>query len=192
MKKGLAMFLALGLCLGMTACGGQTKQTAEGDGLKEVTLVLDYVPNTSHTGIYVAQKSGYFEQHGLKVNIIEPGDNDATTLCAVGKAEFAVTYQENVAYARTASEPLPIRAIAAIIQHNTSGFISRAEDNIQSPKDFEGKAYAGWQAPSEEAVLKAVMAGAGADFSKLTMVGATGSGLESMGDDIDIQREFEG
>ena len=183
MKKGLAMFLALGLCLGMTACGGQTEQTAEGDGLKEVTLVLDYVPNTNYTGIYVAQKSGSFEQHGLKANIIEPGDNDATTLCAVGKAEFAVTYQENVAYARTASEPLPIRAIAAIIQHNTSGFISRAEDNIQSPKDFEGKAYAGWQAPSEEAVLKAVMAGAGADFS---------SGLESMGDDIDIQREFEG
>lgn len=192
MKKGLAMFLALGLCLGMTACGGQTKQTAEGDGLKEVTLVLDYVPNTNHTSIYVAQKSGYFEQHGLKVNIIEPGDNDATTLCAVGKAEFAVTYQENVAYARTASEPLPIRAIAAIIQHNTSGFISRAEDNIRSPKDFEGKVYADWQAPSEEAVLKAVMAGAGADFSKLTMVGATGSGLESMGDDIDIQWEFEG
>lgn len=192
MKKGLTMFLALGLCLGMTACGGQTEQTAEGDGLKEVTLVLDYVPNTNHTGIYVAQKSGYFEQHGLKVNIIEPGDNNATTLCAVGKAEFAVTYQENVTYARTASEPLPIRAIAAIIQHNTSGFISRAEDNIQSPKDFEGKVYAGWQAPSKEAVLKAVMAGAGADFSKLTMVGATGSGLESMGDDIDIQWEFEG
>ena len=197
MKKGLALFLALGMCLSMTACGGQNEQTAEqsnteGDNLKEVTLVLDYVPNTNHTGFYVAQDKGYFEQQGLKVNIIEPGDNDATTLCAVGKAEFAVTYQENVTYARTATEPLPIRAIAAIIQHNTSGFLTRAEDNIQSPKDFEGKVYAGWQAPSEEAVLKAVMTAAGADFSKLTMVGATGSGLESMGDDIDIQWEFEG
>ena len=79
MKKGLAMFLALGLCLGMTACGGQTEQTTEGDGLKEVTLVLDYVPNTNHTGIYVAQQSGYFEQHGLQVNLLEPGDRDATT-----------------------------------------------------------------------------------------------------------------
>lgn len=197
MKKGLALFLALGMCLSMTACGRQSEQTAEqssteGDNLKEVTLVLDYVPNTNHTGFYVAQDKGYFEQQGLKVNIIEPGDNDATTLCAVGKAEFAVTYQENVTYARTATEPLPIRAIAAIIQHNTSGFLTRAEDNIQSPKDFEGKVYAGWQAPSEEAVLKAVMTAAGADFSKLTMVGATGSGLESMGDDIDIQWEFEG
>lgn len=191
MKRMFAMLMALALCFGMVGCNSG-KPAASGDGLKEVTLVLDYVPNTNHTGFYVAQDLGYYEQQGLKVNIIEPGDNDSTTLCAVGKAEFAVSYQENVTYARTAAEPLPIRAIAAIIQHNTSGFISAAEDNILSPKDFEGRVYAGWQAPSEEAVLQAVMTAAGADFSKLTMVGATGSGIESMGNDIDIQWEFEG
>lgn len=191
MKRMFAMLVALVLCFSMVGCDSG-EPAASGDGLKEVTLVLDYVPNTNHTGFYVAQDLGYFEQQGLKVNIIEPGDNDSTTLCAVGKAEFAVSYQENVTYARTAADPLPIRAIATIIQHNTSGFISASEDNIQSPKDFEGKVYAGWQAPSEEAVLKAVMAAADADFSKLTMVGATGSGIESMGNDIDIQWEFEG
>ena len=105
MKKGLAMFLALGLCLGMTACGGQTEQTAEGDGLKEVTLVLDYVPNTNHTGIYVAQKSGYFEQHGLKVNIIEPGDNDATTLCAAGRLPARKPCSRLLWQARTLTSP---------------------------------------------------------------------------------------
>lgn len=191
MKRKFAALMAVLLCFALTGCGGE-RTVDSGDSLKEVTLVLDYVPNTNHTGFYVAQQLGYFEQQGLKVNIIEPGDNDSTTLCAVGKAEFAVSYQENVTYARTASKPLPIRAIAAIIQHNTSGFLSAAEDRILSPKDFEGRVYAGWQAPSEEAVLKAVMAAAGADFSKLTMVGATGSGIESMGSDIDIQWEFEG
>jgi len=191
MKRNFAALLAALLCLTLAGCGS-SDAPAPSDGLKEVTLVLDYVPNTNHTGFYVAQEKGYFEAQGLKVNIIEPGENDSTTLCAVGKAEFAVSYQENVTYARTAAEPLPIRAIATIIQHNTSGFISAAEDNIRSPKDFEGKVYAGWQAPSEEAVLQAVMTAAGADFSKLTMVGATGSGIESMGNDIDIQWEFEG
>ena len=191
MKKLFATLMAAALCVSMVGCaGGETAPPEYGS--KEVTLVLDYVPNTNHTGFYVAQELGYFEQHGLKVNIIEPGDNDPTTLCAVGKAEFAVSYQENVTYARTAAEPLPIRAIATIIQHNTSGFVSAVEDNIQSPKDFEGKVYAGWQAPSEEAVLKAVMNAFDADFSKLTMVGAAGSGIESMGVDIDIQWEFEG
>lgn len=191
MKKMSALLMAMVLCLSMTACGNG--ETAASDAaLKEVTLVLDYVPNTNHTGIYAAQELGYFEAQGLNVKIIEPGDNDPTTLCAVGKAEFAVTYQENVTYARTAAEPLPIRAIAAIIQHNTSGFVSHKADGILSPKDFEGKVYAGWQAPSEEAVLKAVMDAAGADFSQLTMVGAAGSGLDAMGQDIDFQWEFEG
>ena len=191
MKKLSLILMAFALSLSLTACGGG--ESADSDpALKEVTLVLDYVPNTNHTGIYAAQELGYFQQQGLKVNIIEPGDNDPSTLCAVGKAEFAVTYQENVTYARTASDPLPIRAIAAIIQHNTSGFVSDTSKGILSPMDFEGKVYAGWQAPSEEAVLKAVMTAAGADFSKLTMVGASGSGLDAMGQDIDFQWEFEG
>ena len=199
MKKKLALLTAALtaalMCFALAGCDNNGTQANDGEGaqaLEEITLVLDYTPNTNHTGIYVAQANGYFEEQGLKVNIVEPGDNDPTTLCAAGKAEFAVTYQENVTYARTAEEPLPIRAIATIVQHNTSGFVSAAEDNITSPKDFEGKVYAGWQAPSEEAVLKAVMAAAGADFSKLTMVGAAGSGLDSMGDQIDIQWEFEG
>jgi len=190
MKKCIAMLMALVLCFGVTACGGGSADSA--DGTKDVTLVLDYVPNTNHTGFYVAQELGYYEAQGLNVSIIEPGDNDSTTLCAVGKAEFAVSYQENVTYARTAAEPLPIRAIATIIQHNTSGFVFAADAGIASPKDFEGKVYAGWQAPSEAAVLEAVMKKYGADFSKLTMVGATGSGLGSMTNGIDIQWEFEG
>lgn len=206
--KLAALFMAASMLF--SACGGsnaenqqnsvtndtqgaeQQSQQQEAAELKEVTLVLDYVPNTNHTGIYVAEKLGYFEAQGLDVEIIEPGDNDSTTLCAAGKAEFAITYQENVTYARTAEEPLPIRAIAAIIQHNTSGFVTNAAAGINDPKDFEGKVYAGWQAPSEAAVLEAVMKKYDADFSRLTMVGATGSGLGAMTNGIDIQWEFEG
>ena len=191
MKKIIALLLALMLCVGVAACGGD-ESGSDPNALKDITLVLDYVPNTNHTGFYVALEKGYYEAQGLNVTIIEPGDNDSTTLCAVGRAEFAVSYQENVTYARTASDPLPIRAIATIIQHNTSGFIFRPDSGIESPKDFEGKVYAGWQAPSEAAVLEAVMKQDGADFSKLTMVGASGSGLDSMTNGIDIQWEFEG
>lgn len=191
MKRFIALLLAFVLCFGVAACiGGGSADSAEGP--QDVTLVLDYVPNTNHTGFYVARELGYYEAQGLNVTIIEPGDNDSTTLCAVGKAEFAVTYQENVTYARTAADPLPIRAIATIIQHNTSGFVTDAAAGIETPKDFEGKVYAGWQAPSEAAVLEAVMKKYDADFSKLTMVGAVGSGLGSMTNGIDIQWEFEG
>ena len=190
MKKISCIVLSLCMMLIMAGCSNQ--DTAS-EGTKKVTLMLDYVPNTNHTGFYVAQSNGYFEDEGLDVEILEPGD-DATsaTLVAAGKADFGVSYQEDVTYARTAKEPLPIRAIATIIQHNTSGFVSLKAANIQSPKDFEGKTYAGWQAPSEEAVIQAVMNKAGADFSKLQIIGATGAGFAALGKTEDLHWEFEG
>lgn len=61
-------------------------------------------------------------------------------------------------------------AIAAIIQHNTSGFASPAEKNIRTPADFENKIYGGWGSPMEEAILEGLMSKYGADFSKLEIV----------------------
>ena len=189
MKKLMKSLLAAACIVTLSGCGSQTST----EETKEVTLVLDYVPNTNHTGIYVAQNKGYFEEEGLKVNIIEPGDNNTSAaLVAAGKGQFGISYQEDVTYALTAEEPMPIKAIATIIQHNTSGFVTLKDSGITSPKDFEGKTYAGWQSLSEEAVIKAVMNNAGADFDKLTMVGADGSGLSQLNSGIDILWEFKG
>ena len=189
MKKLMKSLLAAACIVTLSGCGSQTST----EETKEVTLVLDYVPNTNHTGIYVAQNKGYFEEEGLKVNIIEPGDNNTSAaLVAAGKGQFGISYQEDVTYALTAEEPMPIKAIATIIQHNTSGFVTLKDSGITSPKDFEGKTYAGWQSLSEEAVIKAVMNNAGADFDKLTMVGADVSGLSQLNSGIDILWEFKG
>ena len=35
--------------------------------LAKISFVLDYTPNTNHTGIYVAQAKGYFADEGLDV-----------------------------------------------------------------------------------------------------------------------------
>lgn len=179
MKKWLG-FLAVGAAFLLTACGQQNAKKS-GD-VKPVTVVLDYVPNTNHTGMYVAQAKKYYKQAGLKVKIIEPGDNSTSAaLVAAGKADFGVSYQEDVTYAHAQKSPLPIKAIATLVKHNTSSLVTRADSGINSPKDFEGHVYAGWQAPSEAAVLQAVMKQAGGDFSKLKIVAADGSGPESLG-----------
>ena len=210
-KKFFLVICMLLAALVLTACASNqaaeptAEPAAEADAsaeaepadLKKVTLMLDYTPNTNHTGFYVARELGYYTEAGLDVEIIEPGDNATATMVAAGKADFGVSYQEDTTYALTAEEPLPIKAIAAIIQHNTSGFVSLKAANINSPKDFEGKTYAGWGAPSEEAVIKAVMQADGGDFSKLTIVGADGSGFASLSADADagkvnIQWEFYG
>lgn len=136
----------------------------------EVTVLLDWVPNTNHTGLYVALEEGYYEQEGLMVNIIQPSEGGTADLIAAGQGEFGLSYQEQVTYARTAKTPLPVKAIAAVIQHNTSGFASPIDREILTPKDFEGKKYGGWNSPMEEAMLKGLMAKDGADFSKLEMI----------------------
>ena len=167
-------------------------KAGDSDQLEKVTVILDYVANTNHTGMYVALDQGYYKEAGLDVEIVEPTEGATATLVAVGKGDFGISYQEDVTIALTSKDPLPIKTIAALIQHNTSGFVTYADKDIKSPKDFEGKTYAGWGGPGEEAVLKAVMAKDGADFSKLNMVISDGSGFEALKDKVDIEWFFEG
>lgn len=187
-KRGAAVLTAAAMAMGMAVTAG-AKETPE---LKEVTVILDYVPNTNHTGMYVALDKGYYEEEGLSVEIIEPTDGATATLVAQQKGTFGISYQEDVTIARTAEDPLPIRAIATLIQHNTSGFVSLADSGIESPADFEGKTYAGWGGPGEAAVLEACMTQADKDFSKLNMVISDGSGFESLGKSSDLMWFFEG
>lgn len=192
MKKVLATVLMVMMVLVMTSCAANPQETEGSNGeLKEVTVILDYVANTNHTGMYVALEQGLYEKEGLKVNIIEPTEGATATLIAVGKGDFGISYQEDVTVALASKDPLPIKAIATIIQHNTSGFATYGEKNITSVKDFEGKTYAGWGGPGEEAVLKAAMTQAGADFSKLNMVISDGSGFAALKDTVDIMWFYE-
>ncbi len=96
-------------------------------------------------------------------------------------------------YARTTDNPLAIVAIAAIIQHNTSGFASPADRDIKTPADFEGKKYGGWGSPMEEAMLKGLMEKYGADYSKLEIVNIGASDfLTSVTRDVDFAWIFYG
>lgn len=159
MKKALLATLILMLVFLAVSCKSDTGK---------ITVLLDWVPNTNHTGLYAAQELGYYKDEGLEVEIFQAGDGGTAQLVAAGQADFAVSYQEEVTYARV--EDIPVVAIAAVVQHNTSGFASPVERGINSPKDFEGKKYGGWGSPMEEAVLRAMMDKYDADFNKLEMV----------------------
>ncbi len=194
-KKSIISFAAVALMATsfiLSGCGN-SKSTADNTSKKEdVTVILDYIANTNHTGMYVALDQGYYDEAGLNVDIVEPTEGATATLIAVGKGDFGISYQEDVTVARTSADPLPIKAIAALIQHNTSGFATYADKNITSPKDFEGKTYSGWGGPGEEAVLRAVMAQNGANYDNLNVVMSDGSGFEALKDKVDIMWFFEG
>ncbi|EIM05081.1 sulfonate/nitrate/taurine ABC transporter extracellular binding protein [Planococcus antarcticus DSM 14505] len=166
--------LLIASVLVMAACTNEITSNSSNDGaqeqkeLKAVTMVLDWTPNTNHTGLYVAQKNGYFEGQGLDVEIILPGEAGANQLVASNQAEFGIGAQESLTEARV--QGIPIVSIAAVIQHNTSGFASPAEKGITSPKDYEGKSYGGWGAPVEKAVLTSIMKQENADVEQVEIL----------------------
>ncbi|WP_117170958.1 ABC transporter substrate-binding protein [Paraliobacillus sediminis] len=150
MKKVLFLVATLGLLI--TGCANDEQASQE---LEKVTLVLDWTPNTNHTGLYVAQAEGYFEEEGLDVEITLPGESGADQVVAAEKADFGISAQETITEART--QDIPIVSIAAVIQHNTSGFASPVDKEIKAPADYAGKTYGGWGAPVEAAVIDSLM-----------------------------------
>ncbi len=158
--------------------------------LQKVTVTLDWTPNTNHAGLYVAQELGYFAAQGLEVVIQQPGQSVTDQIVAAGKSEFGISYQENVIRAR--SENIPLVSIAAVIQHNTSGFASLATANIKSPRDFEEKRYGSWDSPSEQAILKTIMSDNEADFEKVEIISGVYDFFSTIGKDADFEWIYYG
>ncbi len=166
-KKNVFKWVGVGmlmLVLIVAGCSGSN----QGNERTDLTVILDWLPNTNHTGLYVALANGYYEEEGLNIDIIIPGDTGAEAAVAAGNAHFGVSYQEGVTQARI--EGVPIVSIAAVIQHNTSGFASPLNRNINTPADFEGKTYGGWGNPVEEAVISALMDLEGADVNQVEIL----------------------
>ncbi len=190
MKKVIALILALVMLAALGACAASQKEndqttaepqqtTAEPeqtvaepeqteDELEKVTFVLDWTPNTNHTGIYAALENGYFADNGLDVEIIQPADTGVIQLIAANSAQFGIDFQESTTFARDTG--IPVVSIAAILQHNTSAFAAPVDRGITSAKDFEGKTYGGWGMDMETATIKYMMEQDGGDFSKVNIV----------------------
>ncbi|OZT76915.1 ABC transporter substrate-binding protein [Salinicoccus roseus] len=166
MKKLLSIFIPLLL---LAACGGNGDggQT-EDDGLTEVTFVLDWTPNTNHTGIYAAQAEGYYEEAGLDVEIILPGEAGAEQTVATGNGDFGISAQENVTQARL--QDVSIVSLAAIIQDNTSVLASPEEYGLETPSDLEGHTYGGYGSPIEEETIASIMQADDADIENVDII----------------------
>lgn len=166
-KKVLAVLLCAVLLFSLAACGAKTEEPKE---LQKITLSLDWTPNTNHTGIYVALAKGYFKDAGLDVTVVQPSQNGAAAMCAAGQAQFAIEFQDTLAAAFATDEPLGITAVAALLQHNTSGILSRKGDGMDKPRGLENHTYATWDSPIEKAMLKSVVETDGGDFSKVKLI----------------------
>ncbi len=165
MKKIIALLLSVIIVFGISACG-KTEQ-------EKITIVLDWTPNTNHTGIFVAEANGYFKDAGLNVEIVQPPEDGATALVASGKAQFGVSFQDTLAPAFIGDDAIPVTAVAAVIQHNTSGIISRKGEGMDTPKGLEGKKYATWDLDVEKETIRDVMQADGGNFDLVELIPST-------------------
>lgn len=164
-KKYTVPVMAMAMAVACAMCA-----SAEDKDLEKVTFCLDWTPNTNHTGLYVAQAQGYYEEAGLDVEIVQPPEDGSALMCAAGQAQFAIQAQDTMAASLALDEPLGITAVAAVIQHNTSGILSRAGEGIDKPAGLTGKTYSTWESPIELAMLENVVNGDGGDFSQVTLI----------------------
>ncbi len=158
---------------------------SKGPTAEKVSLMLDWTPNANHTGIYVAYDKGWFAEEGIDLEIIAPAGVTVETVVGSGKAEFGISFQEYVTSARI--EGVPIVSIAAIIQHNTSGFISLKDRGITKAADFAGHSYGGFGLQIEKAIISAMITRDGGSPESVKYVNVSEGDLLSMlGRDIDF------
>ncbi|WP_029289277.1 ABC transporter substrate-binding protein [Cellulomonas sp. HZM] len=162
MRRLVALLVVLLLPLA-TACSSD----AAASGPRHVTVVLDWTPNTNHSGLYVAQERGYFADEGLDVTIVEPGETSGTQLLAAGKADFAYSVAESIVPAR--DQGADVVSVATVIEHNTSSLISLRSAGITRPRDLAGHTYGTYGSKLEEALVRRLVQCDGGDPAAVKM-----------------------
>jgi ABC-type nitrate/sulfonate/bicarbonate transport system substrate-binding protein len=161
-KKWLAA--AIIITIAFAGCSRKTNAN-------HIRVVLDWTPNTNHTGLYVALEKGWFAEEGLTVTLIQPPEDGALLLLGSGNAEFAIDFQDYMGHAIAKDrDALPVQAVAAIISHNTSGIMSLAGSGISRPRDLAGRRFASWETPLVTAVVREIVENDGGDFNKVIMI----------------------
>ncbi|MBC7304540.1 MAG: ABC transporter substrate-binding protein [Nocardia sp.] len=148
----------------LTACGtgGGSDQT--------IRFALDWTPNTNHVGLYVAVQRGYFADAGLDVQVLPYNNTAVDTVIDAGNAEFGISTHNSSTFARASGAR--VKSVLAPLQHWATGIGVRADRaDLASPKDLDGKTYAGFGDPGEREALQQVIRNDGGtgDFTSVML-----------------------
>jgi ABC-type nitrate/sulfonate/bicarbonate transport system substrate-binding protein len=134
-----------------------------------VRLALDWTPNTNHTGFYVAQAKGWYDEAGISLDVLPYGGTAPETILAAHQAECGISFQDSMTFAVAAGAP--IVSVMAILQHTAQDIAVLASSDITRPKQLDGLTYAGFGYPNEVPTLQAVIRADGGkgEFDTVTL-----------------------
>jgi putative hydroxymethylpyrimidine transport system substrate-binding protein len=174
LKALLSISAAVLAVLGLLACGGSSASSKSAsatapDAMRKVTLILDFIPNAVHAGIYDAIASGYYQREHIDLKVIQPTSTaDTLRLIDAGKAQFGLADGLDVGTQIGAGRDA--EAIMAIAQRPLGGVIALASEHLHSAAELQGKTVGITGVPSDTAVLDTVLRHAGADPAKVHVV----------------------
>ena len=124
----------------------------------KLKLALDWTPNINHIGFYVAKEKGFFKELNIDVEIISP-EADSYKYSPAKKielnlADLALCPTESIISFRTKKKPFKLYALATIFQSDISAIAVVKSNNINSPKDLDGRSYASYGARYEDLIIK--------------------------------------
>jgi ABC-type nitrate/sulfonate/bicarbonate transport system substrate-binding protein len=185
----LVAVLLLAACGG--GAGGPSSGTPSAPAAERtpIRIALDWTPNTNHTGLFVAQQEGWFDQAGLDVEFVPYNNTPPDTLVGSGAAEFGISFQDSFTYAKASG--VDAVSVMAIVQHWTSQIAVRADRaDITSPRDLDGKTYGGFGAAYEVPKMQAVIRDAGGTGQFATVVLGTAAYEALYAGQVDFTEPF--
>lgn len=165
MRRILPLLTILVLAALLSACGGGSAGDARPNA--DATLMLDFTPNAAHAGIYSALARGFDDAEGVHLTVRVPGSStDAVKLLLSGRTQFSVMDVHDLALAGARGRDLV--AVMSIVQRPLAAVL--AAPDVRTPRDLAGRKVGVTGLPSDDAVLRSIVEGAGGDFDAVERV----------------------
>lgn len=159
MRRAVALLATALAVAGLAGCGESGAEPGAPEG---ATLVLDFVPNAVHSGIYAADARSYYGDEGVELRIQPPGEStDAPKLLGAGKVEFAILDVHDLGIAR--ERGIDLVGVMPIVQRPLASILTRGDGPIRRPRDLEGHSVGVTGLPSDEAIVDSEVEADGGD-----------------------------
>lgn len=168
-KATVLTVVALFVTIGFVGTSRSASAATHTRAMQNVSMVLDWYPNSDHGGIFTAISKGYFKQHNITMTAHVPSDTSAQIkLVAAGRADFGITYETDLLAAQL--QHIPVRSVMCIMQHPLNTLMALKSSGITRPRGLVGHSVGMAGSPSDIPIVTAMMRHDGASISRTHMI----------------------
>ncbi len=136
---------------------------------ERLTVLLDWFVNPDHGPLVIAREKGFFREVGLEVELVAPADpNDPPKLVAAGRADVAIGYQPQLHL--QVNEGLPLVRFGTLVATPLNSLVFLRDGPVRAIADLRGRKVGYSVGGFEEALLGAMLEGAGLKLAEVRLV----------------------